>query len=70
MNDMEKIMRINGFIQHTRMGGKLYLDGKEVSSVALDHSVQFIDYTEEVLSDEQLEELLGQTYGKPPYEKV
>lgn len=67
MNDIEKILRINAFIQ--RKMGTLYLDGREVYAVALDHSVSFVvvgDEADETLTDEQLEELLGQTYGKPP----
>src|SRR5260221_12905670 len=67
MNDIEKILRINAFIQ--RKVGTLYLDGKEVYAVALDHSVSLAvigDEADEILTDEQIEELLGQTFGKPP----
>lgn len=65
MNDVEKIIRINAFIQ--RGLGSLYLDGKEVMVVSLDRSYVIVgDLINEPLTDEQLEELLGQTYGKPP----
>lgn len=65
MNDVEKIIRINAFIQ--RKMGTLYLDGKEVEVVSLDRTyVMGKKEITEPLTDEQLEELLGQTYGKPP----
>ncbi len=65
MNDAMKIIRMNAFIQ--RGLGTLYLDGKEVLCVALDCTCTFVDGGTDIpLTDEQLEELLGQTFGKPP----
>ena len=65
MNEVEKIIRMNAFIQ--RKMGTLYLDGKEIVAVSLDRT--YATNEEEItepLTDEQLEELLGQTFGKPP----
>ena len=65
MNDIEKILRMNAFIQ--RGLGKLYLDGKEVEVVSLDRSyVAGQGLVNEPLTDAQLDDLLGQTFGKPP----
>jgi hypothetical protein len=60
---MVKIIRINAFIQ--RKMGKVLLDGKEVSSVALDGSCNFENYSEpEVMLDkQQLDTLFAQTFG-------
>jgi hypothetical protein len=66
MKEIEKILRMNAFIQ--RGLGKLYLDGKEVISVSLDRSwASEEDYDpQRLLTDAQLDDLLGQTFGKPP----
>ena len=65
MDEAMKIIRINAFIQ--RKMGKLYLDGKEVEVVSLDRSyVAGQELVNEPLNDAQLDDLFGQTYGKPP----
>lgn len=65
LNDAMKIIRMNAFIQHGK--GTLYLDGKEVTVVSLDRSYVLGEHLiDEPLTDEQIEELLGQTFGKPP----
>ncbi|MFL5628736.1 MAG: hypothetical protein ACJ788_24410 [Ktedonobacteraceae bacterium] len=65
MNDLEKIIRMNAFIQ--RKQGTLYLDGKEIVCVSLDRTyATFEKEITEPLTDAQLDDLLGQIYGKPP----
>lgn len=60
MNDVEQIIRINGYIQ--RKLGTITYGGKEIFCVALDHSCTFEDGEEITLDNAQLAELFRQTY--------
>jgi hypothetical protein len=60
MNDVEQIIRINGYIQ--RKLGTLTYGGKEVYCVALDHSCTFENGEEITLDDNQLAEVFRQTF--------
>lgn len=59
MNDIEQIIRINGYIQHQ---GSLTYSGKQIECVALDHSCTFQDGEQITLNDEQLAEIYRQTF--------
>lgn len=60
MNEMEQIIRINGYIQ--RKLGTLTYGGKPILCVALDHSCTFEDGEEIMLDTNQLAEIFRQTY--------
>jgi hypothetical protein len=66
MSDMVNIVRMNAYIQ--RNMGKLFLFGKEILCVSLDRTCTFTGEGGDdiMLTDAQLEDLLGQTYGKAP----
>lgn len=70
MNDIEQIMRINGYIQHGL--GTLTFNGKKITYIALDHSCTF-DSTkldEITLDDTQLAEVYRQTFYTPSREEI
>ncbi len=68
MNDVMRIIRINGHIQHGL--GKITLFGKEVLCVALDGHCTFASDSKDEdaleLNDIQLDDIYNQTYGFAP----
>ena len=72
MNDVMRIIRINGYIQGGL--GKITLFGKEVLCVALDGYCTFASDSEKddalELNDLQLDDIYNQTYGFAPSQQA
>lgn len=68
MNDIEQIMRINSYIQHSL--GTLTFNGKTITCVALDHSCMFDDREEIALDDNQVAEIYRQTFYVPSVQEA
>ena len=67
--ELGKIIRINAYIQ--RKMGKVTLDGKEVTVVALDGSCVFEDDRQQITLDAaQLDSLFAQTWGLGEQEEI